>query len=171
MQEHELNQDGLIYTKGAFNIHVDLNENIYMDYVGPSFDASDITKGKATHEAWKIPYDEVLFLNSKNINNYKIFEISNLAFNDCWNDRKKIMLKEHPNRKKEIARLENHFQKCSINILNIVIEEIIFPVVYRQDEFAKYAGKQFGIQLNINNKGKIEVYEINRPERMRKFNN
>lgn len=171
MQEHELNEEGLIYTKGAFNIQIDLNNNIYMDYVGPSFDASDITKGKATHESWKIPYHEVLFLNSKNINKYKIFEISNQAFNNCWNNRKDILLKEHPNRKEEISKLENKFQKCPIYILNMIIEEIILPVVYKQKEFANYVGNNFGIQLNINDKGKIEVYEINRPERMEKTNN
>lgn len=156
--------------KGAFNIQIDLNKNIYIDYVGPHFDASDITKGKATHESWQIPYNEALFLDSKKINNYKIFEISNSAFEECWIDRKKTMLREHQNRKEEIISLQNRFQRCPTYILNMIIEEIIFPIIYRQTEFNKYVGNQFGVQLNINDKSKIEVYEINSPERMKKNN-
>lgn len=167
MEESALNQDSLIYTQASFNIHFDLNKYIYIDYVCPCFDASDITGGRATHQSWKVPIDEIVFLTSKNISKYNIFTISDEAFIDSWEARKIKMFSEHPNRIEEIKNINNKFINCPDEILDLIINKIILSVYFRIDELKVFTGNEFGVQFNITDIGKIEVYEINRPERMK----
>lgn len=167
IEEKELNEASLIYTHGGFNIHFHLNKYIYIDYVCPYFDVSDITSGKTTHQSWKIPFEEIVFISAKNINKYNIFTISDGAFNISWNARKKKMFMEHSNRIEEINKIENKFTKCPNSVLNLIIDKIILPICNNIEDLKIYTGNEFGVQFNVNNKGKIEVYEINRPERMK----
>ena len=167
LEEKILNQDELIYTQAAFNIHFDLNKYIYIDYVCPCFDASDITRGKATHQSWKIPFDEIAFLTSKTINKYNTFTISDEAYQDSWKARKIKMFSEHPNRVEEIKNIDNKFVKCPNSILDLIIDKIILSIYIRINDLKIYVGNEFGVQFNITGIDTIEVYEINRPERIK----
>ena len=76
------------------------------------------------------------------------------------------MFDEHPNRIDEIKKINNKFIKCPSAIMDLIIDKIILSVYARIDEFKVYTGDEFGVQFNITG-GKIEVYEVNRPERMK----
>jgi hypothetical protein len=168
--EKQINEYDLIHTNGSFNIHFDCDKFVYFDYVGNGFDASNITKGQATHESWKIPFKEILFLDSKNINKYKIFEVSNIEYANQLIKRKEELKNHLPNYIKEIEKINKEYVKCDSRKIQMVIEKIILPVMCNLDSITKDVGKEFGLQCNFIKDG-IEMYEINRPERMVKPEN
>lgn len=50
---------------GGFTVAFDLYQNIILELVGRGFDGSEITREKAVHERYIIPWSEALFIKSK----------------------------------------------------------------------------------------------------------
>lgn len=48
-----------IHTQGGVNVEFKIRDHVYIDYVGPGFDARELCLGKAVHESWNIPWEEV----------------------------------------------------------------------------------------------------------------
>lgn len=63
-----------LHTQGGLNIDAEIGEYIKLEYVGPSFDCRELCKGKAVHESWYIPWEEVPFLREPSIGKYRLGE-------------------------------------------------------------------------------------------------
>lgn len=61
-----------LHTQGGVNIDSEIGEYIRLEYVGPSFDCRELCKGKAVHESWYIPWEEVPFLREPSMGKYRV---------------------------------------------------------------------------------------------------
>lgn len=156
-----------IDTRGGFNIHFSIAEAMFIDYVGPGFDPAEITKGQAAHESWRIPYDDIPFLKSHLMTKYKVLQISNKEYKETIKKRKEVLLENHPERYEDIKKISKKYRKCSHDIFELILEQIIFPLWLKQDELINDKLIEFGVQLCITKENKLAVFEINRPERMK----
>ena len=95
-----------IHAQGGVNLDVKIGDYIYIDYVGPSFDCRELCTGKAVHESWNIPWDEVPFMKESSIKRYKTFEINQREYIETAKERMLFLIKAFPDRKDEI--LENY---------------------------------------------------------------
>lgn len=168
MEENErfLDPMHLIYTHGAFNFYFYWNHTLYIDYVGPFFDASNLTKGQIFHESFQIPFQELYFLDARNIRKFQTMQVPEKVFQEQWQRRKLELLKERLEYRKLIQSLTPIFAPCPDDILDKVINSICFYILENQASILPETGDHFGIQFNINRHDEIEVYEINRLERM-----
>lgn len=156
----------LIYTHGAFNLYFYWGKVLYIDYVCPFFDASNLTKGQAVHESFQIPFQEIYYLNAKNIRKFQTNQVQPLIFQNQWQQRKLELLKEHLKYQKLIQSINPSFAPCPDRILDSVIDSICFYVLENKNVILAKTGPEFGIQLNINQYDEMEIYEISRLERM-----
>lgn len=58
-----------------------------MDYVGLGLDCKELCIGKAVHEAWNIPWEEVPFMKDSSIQKYKTVEVSQREYIETAKER------------------------------------------------------------------------------------
>ena len=51
--------------QGGFNVLFNLNESVIIELVGKGFDGRELTREKAVHERYAIPWDDILFMRNK----------------------------------------------------------------------------------------------------------
>lgn len=90
-----------------------------MEYVGPSFDCRELCKGKASHEAWYIPWNEVPFLKESSMGKYKVGEISEVGYKASAEERCSFLmetfLKEYLMKHHQIDDVEQVDSKLTAN--------------------------------------------------------
>lgn len=156
----------LIYTHGAFNLYFYWGNMLYIDYVCPFFDASNLTKGQAVHESFQVPFSEIYYLDAQTIRKFQTKQVSSQNFQEQWQRRKLELLKEHLEYQRLIQTIDPSFTPCPDAILDSVIDSCCFSVLENKHHILPKTGNEFGIQLNINRYDEIEIYEISRLERM-----
>ena len=108
-----------IYTQGGVNIDVVIGECIRLEYVGPSFDCRELCKGKASHEAWYIPWNEVPFLKESSMGKYKVGEILEAGYKASAEERCSFLmetfLKEYLMKHHQIDDVEQVDSKLTAN--------------------------------------------------------
>ena len=119
LQEMKPGYNERTYTQGGVNIDVVIGEGIRMEYVGASFDCRELCKGKASHEAWYIPWDEVPFLKECSIGKYKVGEISEEGYKESAKERcaflMETFLKEYLMKHHQIDDVEQVDSKLTAN--------------------------------------------------------
>lgn len=110
LQQMKKGYNERLHTQGGVNLDVVMGEAIRMEYVGPSFDCRELCKGKASHEAWCIPWDEVPFLKESSIGKYKMGEISQVGYKASAEERCSFLmgtfLKEYLMEKHKIDNMQ-----------------------------------------------------------------
>lgn len=155
-----------IHTQGGITLDIQIGDHLYIEYVGPSFDCRELTTGKAVHESWKIPWDEVPFLKDSAIKKYKTSEISQEEYIETAKERILFLIRAFPDRKEEILQtMPKRYNGISRYIFRDVREQVIFPLWLQQEQLLKDGLNSFGVEINAIEDGTLFVYEIEVPDR------
>lgn len=157
-----------IHTQGGISLDVKIGDYIYMDYVGPGFDCREICTGKATHEAWNIPWGYVPFLKDADMFKYKTMEISQREYIETLKERISFLINAFPDRKEEILEtIPKIFAGMNRQIFRSVREQIIFNLYLQHDQLSKDGLDGFGVEINVVEDGTLVPMEIQVPERFK----
>lgn len=157
-----------IHTQGGVCLDVKIGDHIYMDYVGASFDCREMCLGKATHESWNIPWEEVPFMKDSSIRKFKTSEISQEAYVETAKERLIFLIKAFPDRKDEIIEtMPKRYQNMSIQTFRDIRDNVIFPLYLQQEKLSRDGLRSFGVEVNIVEDGTLVPMEIQVPDRFK----
>lgn len=153
-------------TEGGFLLDITMGGNVHIGHVGPCFDCRELTKGKAEHETWMIPWNELLFMKSSNHRKYHIQTISQEGYRNSAIERMAFLIKQYPERKKEIIeKIPKQYSPIKPYHIENLIEQVLVPLYYQSDELLKDGLEKFDVEMNILKDGTLVPMEICRPER------
>ena len=168
--EFEEGTNERVDTAGAFCIDANIGGMVHIGYTGICFDCRELTKGKAEHETWQIPWNEISCVTSKNHRRFYIQTISQEAYQATAIERMKFLIKEYPERKDEIIeKMPKKYQGVEPKIMDNLIEEVLIPLALRKQELLQDGLDKFDVELNILKNGRLIPFEICRPERFRVY--
>lgn len=161
-----------IHTSGGVLVDVSIGNHIYIDYVGPSFDCREITTGKAAHETWNIPWDEVPFMKDSAIHKYKTSEINQKQYIETAKERMLFLVKAFPDKKDEIIEaMPKKYPGIKPSLFRDIKEQVIFPLWLQHDKLSSNGLKNFGVEINVMGDGTLVPMEIDVPDRFKVKNN
>lgn len=161
-----------IHTQGGVNLDIQIGDHVYMDYVGPGFDCRELCIGKAVHEAWNIPWEEVPFIKDSAIQKYKTMEVSQREYIETAKERALFLIKAFPDRKDEILEtIPKRYNGISRQIFRDVREQVIFPLWLQHEQLSKDGLRSFGVEVNIVEDGTLVPMEIQVPDRFKEKEN
>lgn len=157
-----------IHTQGGVNLDIKIGDYVLMEYVGPSFDCRELCTGKATHESWNIPWDEVPFMKDNSIRRYKIGTIDQKGYVTTAKERLAFLINAFPDKKDEIlSTIPNTFQGMDINLFRDVRDNVIFPLWMQHEQLSRDGLRHFGVEINVMGNGTLVPMEIDVPERFK----
>ena len=160
-----------IHTQGGVNLDIQIGDHVYIDYVGPGFDCRELCTGKAAHETWNIPWNEVPFLKDSEITKYKTSEISQEEYVETAKERILFLIKAFPDRKEEILQtMPKRYNGISKQIFRDVREQIIFPLWLQHEQLLRDGLGSFGVEVNVVEDGTLVPMEIEVPDRFKNKN-
>lgn len=161
-----------IHSQGGVNLDIQIGDHVYMDYVGPGFDCRELCIGKAVHEAWNIPWEEVPFMKDSAIQKYKTMEVSQREYIETAKERALFLIKAFPDRKDEILEtIPKRYNGISRQIFRDVREQVIFPLWLQHEQLSKDGLRSFGVEVNIVEDGTLVPMEIQVPDRFKEKEN
>lgn len=161
-----------IHTQGGVNLDIQIGDHVYMDYVGPGFDCRELCIGKAVHETWNIPWEEVPFMKDSAIQKYKTMEVSQREYIETAKERALFLIKAFPDRKDEILEtIPKRYNGISRQIFRDVREQVIFPLWLQHEQLSKDGLRSFGVEVNIVEDGTLVPMEIQVPDRFKEKEN
>ena len=161
-----------IHTQGGVNLDIQIGDHVYMDYVGPGFDCRELCIGKAVHETWNIPWEEVPFMKDSAIHKYKTMEVSQREYIETAKERALFLIKAFPDRKDEILEtIPKRYNGISRQIFRDVREQVIFPLWLQHEQLSKDGLRSFGVEVNIVEDGTLVPMEIQVPDRFKEKEN
>lgn len=157
-----------IHTQGGVNLDIQIGDHVYIDYVGPGFDCRELCTGKASHETWNIPWNEVPFLKDSAITKYKTSEISQEEYVETAKERILFLIKAFPDRKEEILQtMPKRYNGISRQIFRDVREQVIFPLWLQHEQLLRDGLGSFGVEVNVVEDGSLVPMEIEVPDRFK----
>ena len=157
-----------IHTQGGVNLDIQIGDHVYIDYVGPGFDCRELCTGKAAHETWNIPWNEVPFLKDSEITKYKTSEISQEEYVETAKERILFLIKAFPDRKEEILQtMPKRYNGISRQIFRDVREQVIFPLWLQHEQLLRDGLGSFGVEVNVVEDGSLVPMEIEVPDRFK----
>lgn len=161
-----------IHTQGGVNLDIQIGDHVYMDYVEPGFDCRELCIGKAVHETWNIPWEEVPFMKDSAIQKYKTMEVSQREYIETAKERALFLIKAFPDRKDEILEtIPKRYNGISRQIFRDVREQVIFPLWLQHEQLSKDGLLSFGVEVNIVEDGTLVPMEIQVPDRFKEKEN
>lgn len=156
---------------GGFNVGFNINENVVIELVGKGFDGRELTREKAVHERYVIPWDEVLFIRNKKdmtkSRNVSMYEICDDEYKRTRQERVEFLNEKEKEIDREIIE-ENvpiAYKELDEEIIKNILDDVILELCKRKDELLRDGLRNFNVQGNIVD-GKIVPWEIFRPERL-----
>ena len=157
-----------IHTQGGINLDIRIGDYIYIDYVGPGFDCRELCTGKAAHETWNIPWQDVPFMKESAIKEYKTSEISHEQYIETAKERIMFLIKAFPDRKEEIFEaMPKKYNPINRQLFRNVRDKVIFPIYLNQEKFKQDGLKSFGVEINVAENGTLVPMEIEVPDRFK----
>lgn len=153
---------------GGFNIGINMNESVILEIVGKGFDAREITREKAVHERYVIPWNDVLFVRNKsdlmkNRDVQKYF-VSKEQYERTRQERIKFLSEKEDRQQLECA-IPTTYKMADEELIKDLLDKVVFELYSKQSELARDGLRNFNVQGNIVN-GRIVPWEIFRPERL-----
>lgn len=153
-----------VKTDGAFNVYLQMNDKVYIDFLGKGFDMGAITKGKENHESWIIDWDEVLFITPNNMNRYRKCIISNEDYLNSARRRLQHLINIGYSKEAIQGKIPKTYSPMSFAIKEMILDKIIMPLYYNKSKLKQNGLNSFGVQgMIIDNK--LFPIEFNRKER------
>ena len=160
-----------IHTQGGINLDIQIGDYVLMEYVGPSFDCRELCTGKAAHESWNIPWEDVPFMDDNSIRKYKVGTIGQKEYIDTAKERLAFLIKAFPDKKDEIlSTMPNTFHGMGINLFRDVRDNVIFPLWLQHAKLSRDGLRHFGVEVNVMGNGTLVPMEIDVPERFKSEN-
>lgn len=157
-----------IHTQGGVTLDIQIGNHVYMDYVGPGFDARELCIGKAVHESWNIPWEEVPFMKDSAIKKYKTTQINQKEYIETAKERALFLIKAFPDRKNEILEtIPKRYNSINRQIFRDIKEQVIFPLWLQHEQLSRDGLRSFGVELNIVENGTLVPMEIQVPDRFK----
>lgn len=157
-------------TSGAAVTLINIRENIIIDYVGPGFDAGDITRGKTVHSSILIPWDQRYIKPDQILRQARItesiYQISDenytLSREDRITDLLQLLGEKHYEEIEGAIPLSTPKVTPTLlaNIYNIYKDCVDKPFYVD----SKYLGNRFAILINMYGH-KMHVFEVYLPQR------
>ena len=155
-----------IHTQGGIGLDIKIGDHVYIDYVGPGFDARELCSGKAAHETWTIPWDDVPFMKDSAIKKYKTSEISQREYVETARERIMFLINAFPDRKEEIFQtMPKRYNRIRRQLFRDVTEQVIFPLWLQHEQLARDGLGTFGVEINVAEDGTLVPMEIDVPDR------
>ncbi len=150
-------------TSGASMTIVNSGESINIEFVGPGFDAGELTRGKTVHSSLVIPWCELGEKAAHIIrDSYALglsYNMSDYDYKISREERIKELLRTGISENDLSSNIPMNVQRCTLDILKkvlIVVEKTIFS----ETDF----GKTYGIIMNFY-EDNIYVFEVWQPLR------
>lgn len=159
-----------IHTQGGFVVDVEIDGNVRIGYTGPSFDCRELTKGKAEHESWVIPWEEIPFVKESQFSKYRVNIIDNDAYPDTAIERMAFLISEYPDKKDEIIEtMPKHYKPINPELIRKVYNEVVLKLWMQKQEMKKDGLNKCGVEINVVEDGRLIPFELYRPERFRVY--
>ena len=134
-----------IKTQGAFNVYFQTGKKIYIDYLGKGFDMGAITKGKENHEHGYTKISDEDYLESAR---RRLRHLLNIGYSPD-----------------EIrGKIPKTYSPMPMWIKDMLLEEIVMPLYYKEEVLKQEGLKSFGVQGMIIT-DKLFPIEFNREQR------
>lgn len=157
-----------IHTQGGVALDVQIGDHIYMDYVGPGFDSRELCIGKAVHESWNIPWEEVPFMKDSAIQKYKTMEINQREYIETAKERALFLINAFPDKKDEILEtIPKRYNGICRQIFRDIREQVIFPLWLQHEQLSIDGLRSFGVTVNVVEDGTLVPMEIQVPDRFK----
>ncbi len=153
-----------VKTDGAFNVYLNVNNAVYIDFLGKGFDMGAITKGKENHESWTFNWEDVLFVTPNKMNQYRKHLISNEEYIESARRRLRHLLDIGYSREQIKGKIPRTYTQMPLSTKEMLLDEILLPLYTRKNELLRAGLKSFGVQGMIID-GKLFPIEFNREER------
>lgn len=155
---------------GGFNVAFDTNSMVIIELVGKGFDGRELTREKAVHERYVIPWEDVLFMRnkqdlqkSKTVSKYIVDEEE---YKRSREERIDFLNSVEPNIEDIIKKeVPESYKSANDDVIKSILDDVILPLYKRKRELYQDNLKHFNIQGNVVN-GKVVPWEIFRPERL-----
>lgn len=174
--EMEKGTNERIHTKGGIVLDIIWGQSIKIGYVGPSFDSNEITKGKAEHESWVIPWEKIRYIqeNTKEAYNqyrkdYMMGSVKQEAYLETAKQRASFLIDQYPEQEAEIIKtMPKEYVPMSQELFQTLRNKVINQLTILKSDFIKRGMNQIGVELNIvpdeKERYKLVPFEINIPE-------
>lgn len=158
-----------VNTNGAFNVYLEMKNKVYIDFLGKGFDIGGITRGKENHESWIIDWKDILFVTPRNMNKYRSHIISDSTYINSAKRRLQSLLDKGYSKEEIKGIIPKNYSQMPLSIKEMILDEILLPLYYKQDELMHSGLKSFGVQGMII-EDKLFPVEFNRRERFAEKN-
>lgn len=154
---------------GAFNIAFFHGDSVVIELLGKGFDGGQLTREKAVHERYTIPWNEVLFMRDK-YDLQKSREVSKFVVPDEEYQRTRkervAWLKSIESDKEAIEEsVPERYIPTDNDTIKSILDDIVFPLYKRQSDLKRDGLTVFNVQGNVVD-GVVEPWEFFRPERL-----
>lgn len=155
--------------EGGFNVGFFCGDSVVIELVGKGFDARELTREKAVHERYIIPWQQVLFMRNKK-DMMKSLAVSKYTVSDEEYKRTRseriAYLNSAEDDKETIEQVvPQEFTPIKESVVDGILEDIVFPLYTRQNDLIRDGLKNCNVQGNIVN-GRAIPWEIFSPERL-----
>lgn len=153
-----------VKTDGAFNVYLQMNDKVFIDFLGKGFDMGAITKGKENHESFVIDWDEILFVTPNKMNKYRNNIISDEKYIESARRRLQHLINIGYKREDIKGKIPRTYHPMPLSIKEMLLDEIILPLYTQKEDLIRQGLDSFGVQGMILD-GKLFPIEFNRKER------
>lgn len=154
---------------GGFNILFNVNESVIIELVGKGFDARELTREKAVHERYSIPWNDVLFMRNKKdlqkSRNVESYVVDDEEYKRTRKERIEFLNSIESDSKAIEEAVPQEYQQSSDELIQSILDKVVFSLYKRKRELYEDNLKHCNIQGNIVD-GQIVPWEIFRPERL-----
>ena len=149
---------------GVYYLSFRPSENLFIDYLGKGWDGSYLSHGRALHESYTIPWNEILeFKPTKRIL-YRDKVVDKNEYIRLRESRIKDLIQRGIDLNIAETAIPLEYSGISNSIFQQINEDIIYKMYQVTDKLQKY--KEYTIIVQVEN-DKIIVPEIILPERLR----
>ena len=150
--------------EGTFYLDYRTQKELLIDYIGKGWDGSYLSHGRACHETYAIPWEDILFLNDNNIKKYRRQVVSQSVYEDLRTIRINELVKCGVSREVAEKSIPCVYNGINNEYFGQVINRVVVPM-YDNRELQRYYKEYIPI-VQIEN-GKVIVPEVILPERLK----
>lgn len=154
---------------GGFNVAFNEDDYVIIELVGKGFDGSDLTRGRAVHERYVIPWNDVLFMRNKSdlIKNRNVNRtlIDSKDYKKTIQERLKFLKDINEDVEEAKRYIPEEYKESDDELIKSILDDVIQEVYEKKSELHRDGLRNFSIQGNIVN-GRVEPWEIFKPERL-----
>jgi hypothetical protein len=153
-------------SNGAFNVSIQHEDSIIIELLGHGFDAREITHGLASHEIYKISWDDILFCdNTLKLENYKIHKVDEKTYLNDYTVRMEYLQNLNFDTEDIKKHLPMQYTAPSNFVKEKILNHIVLPI-YLESISKNQNFDNHWVCGNITNKDELAPFEFSSTERI-----